>query len=126
MAYFLQLLPHDVESALPVLSGGVLNGVFSSIVTSSEVEAPKPHPQTYEDVVKQFNVKPMECWAIEDSPNGITSAKAAGLRVIGVLGTNQEADLLGVGAERLVTDLSELSLPILRRWFIEDTGSVSI
>ena len=90
------------------------------------MEAPKPHPQTYEDVVKQFNVKPMECWAIEDSPNGITSAKAAGLRVIGVLGTNQKEDLLRVGAERLVTDLSELSLPILRRWFIEDTGSVSI
>ena len=117
---------HDVESALPVLSGGVLNGVFSSIVTSSEVEAPKPHPQTYSEVVKQLKVQPMECWAIEDSPNGIMSAKAAGLRVIGVLGANQEADLLGVGAERLVTDLSELSLPILRRWFIEDTGSVSI
>ena len=117
---------HDVESALPVLSGGVLNGVFSSIVTSSEVEAPKPHPQTYEEVVKQLKVKPMECWAIEDSPNGIMSAEAAGLRVIGVLGTNQKEDLLRVGAERLVTDLSELSLPILRRWFIEDTGSVSI
>jgi len=117
---------HDVESALPVLSGGVLNGVFSSIVTSSEVDAPKPHPQTYSEVVKQLKVQPMECWAIEDSPNGIMSAKAAGLRVIGVLGTNQKEDLLGVGAERLVTDLSELSLPILRRWFIEDTGSVSI
>ena len=57
---------HDVESALPVLSGGVLNGVFSSVVTSSEVEAPKPHPQTYSEVVKQLKVQPMECWAIED------------------------------------------------------------
>jgi len=116
---------HDVESALPVLSGGVLNGVFSSIVTSSEVEAPKPHPQTYEEVVKQLKVKPMECWAIEDSPNGIISAKAAGLRVIGVLGTNQEEDLLRVGAERLVTDLRELSLPLLKHWFLVKLGSGS-
>ena len=116
---------HDVESALPVLSGGVLNGVFSSIVTSSEVEAPKPHPQTYEEVVKQLKVKPMECWAIEDSPNGIISAKAAGLRVIGVLGTNQEEDLLRVGAERLVTDLRELSLPLLKHWFVVNLGSGS-
>lgn len=116
---------HDVESALPVLSGGVLNGVFSSIVTSSEVEAPKPHPQTYEEVVKKLKVKPMECWAIEDSPNGIISAKAAGLRVIGVLGTNQEEDLLRVGAERLVTDLRELSLPLLKHWFVVKLGSGS-
>lgn len=116
---------HDVESALPVLSGGVLNGVFSSIVTSSEVEAPKPHPQTYEEVVKQLKVKPVECWAIEDSPNGIISAKAAGLRVIGVLGTNQEEDLLRVGAERLVTDLRELSLPLLKHWFVVKLGSGS-
>ena len=94
-------------------------------VPTTDVEAPKPDPQTYEEVVKQLKVQPMECWAIEDSPNGITSAKAAGLRVIGVLGTNQKEDLLRVGAERLVTDLRELSLPLLKHWFLVKLGSGS-
>jgi beta-phosphoglucomutase-like phosphatase (HAD superfamily) len=110
---------HDVESALPVLSGGLLNGVFSSIVTSSDVDAPKPDPQTYEKAVEELGVSSTQCWAIEDSPNGIRSASTAGLRVIGVLGTNDREDLLDAGAERLVEDLRNLSLPILRDWFRE-------
>jgi beta-phosphoglucomutase len=110
---------HDVESALPVLAGGVLNDVFSSIVTSSDVGQPKPHPQTYEKAVEELGVSATQCWAVEDSPNGIRSATTAGLRVIGVLGTNDRQDLLDAGAERLVEDLRDLSLPILRDWFRE-------
>ena len=110
---------HDVESALPVLAGGALNGVFSVIVTSSDVDAPKPDPQTYEKAVEELGVSATQCWAVEDSPNGIRSASTAGLRVIGVLGTNDRQDLLDAGAERLVEDLRDLSLPILRDWFRE-------
>ena len=110
---------HDVESAFPVLAGGALNGVFSVIVTSSDVDAPKPDPQTYEKAVEELGVSATQCWAVEDSPNGIRSASTAGLRVIGVLGTNDRQDLLDAGAERLVEDLRDLSLPILRDWFRE-------
>ncbi|NDH15508.1 MAG: HAD family phosphatase [Opitutae bacterium] len=110
---------HDVESALPVLAGGVLNDVFSSIVTSSDVGQPKPHPQTYEKAVEELGVSAPQCWAVEDSPNGIRSASAAGLRVIGVRGTNAEQLLLDAGAERVVDDLMELSLTTLREWFAE-------
>ena len=110
---------HDVESALPVLAGGALNGVFSAIVTSSEVDVPKPDPQTYALAVQEIGVSAYHCWAVEDSPNGIRSASSAGLRVIGVLGTNDRQDLLDAGAERLVDDLRDLSLPILRDWFRE-------
>jgi beta-phosphoglucomutase len=110
---------HDVESALPVLAGGVLNDVFSSIVTSSDVGQPKPHPQTYEKAVEELGVSAPQCWAVEDSPNGIRSASAAGLRVIGVKGTNAEQLLLDAGAERVVDDLRELTLNSLREWFAE-------
>jgi beta-phosphoglucomutase-like phosphatase (HAD superfamily) len=104
---------------LPVLAGGALNGVFSTIITSSEVDAPKPDPQTYEKAVEELGVSASQCWAVEDSPNGIRSASSAGLRVIGVLGTNDRQDLMDAGAERLVDDLRDLSLPILRDWFRE-------
>jgi len=110
---------HDVESALPILAGGVLNDIFSSIVTSSDVGKPKPHPQTYEKAVEELGVSAFQCWAVEDSPNGIRSASTAGLRVIGVRGTNAEQLLLDAGAERVVDDLRELSLKTLREWFAE-------
>ena len=110
---------HDVEAALAVLGGGALQNIFSAIVTSSDVDAPKPHPQTYEKAVSIMDVEPSSCWAIEDSPNGIRSASAAGLRVIGVRGTNEESLLLAAGAERVVDDLRELSLITLKNWFRE-------
>jgi beta-phosphoglucomutase-like phosphatase (HAD superfamily) len=83
------------------------------------VDTPKPHPQTYEKAVSIMGVEPSSCWAIEDSPNGIRSASAAGLRVIGVRGTNEESLLLAAGAERVVDDLRELSLISLKNWFRE-------
>jgi hypothetical protein len=39
--------------------------------------------------------------------------------VIGVKGTNEESILLEAGAERVVDDLRELSLPRLRKWFLQ-------
>jgi len=110
---------HDVEAALAVLGGGALRNIFSAIVTSSDVDTPKPHPKTYEKAVSIMDVEPSSCWAIEDSPNGIRSASSAGLRVIGVKGTNEESLLFQAGAERVVDDLSELSLITLQNWFSE-------
>ena len=108
---------HDVDAALAVLEGGALEDTFSAIVTSSDVDAPKPDPQTYEKAVEELGLSVSQCWAVEDSPNGIRSASTAGLRVIGVLGTNDRQGLLDAGAERVVDDLMELSLLTLREWF---------
>jgi HAD superfamily hydrolase (TIGR01509 family) len=110
---------HDVKAALAVLGEGALQNVFSAIVTSSDVEKPKPHPQTYEKAVSIIGAQPSSCWAIEDSPNGIRSASAAGLRVIGVRGTNEESLLFDAGAERVVNDLRKLSFINLKDWFIK-------
>ncbi len=44
----------------------------------------KPHPDTYEAALRCLDVEPVEAIAIEDSPNGIRAAKAAGLRCVAV------------------------------------------
>ena len=110
---------HDVESALAVLEGGALQNVFSAIVTSSEVDVPKPNPETYERAVSIMELSPSTCWAIEDSPNGIRSACDAGLKVVGVTGTNTRTELSKAGAKFVVNDLREISLPLLKKWFVE-------
>lgn len=44
----------------------------------------KPHPDTYEAALRCLGVEPGEAIAIEDSPNGVRAAKAAGLRCLAV------------------------------------------
>jgi HAD superfamily hydrolase (TIGR01509 family) len=67
-----------------VLEAGGISGCFGATVSSEEVAAGKPAPDVYLEVARRLGVDPHECTAIEDSPNGILSAKAAGMRCIAI------------------------------------------
>jgi HAD superfamily hydrolase (TIGR01509 family) len=62
------------------LSG--LAPLFQATVSSEEVTAGKPAPDVYLEAARRLGVDARRCAAIEDSHNGIRSAKAAGMRVI--------------------------------------------
>lgn len=69
----------------------------------------KPSPDVYEAVVECLGVDPAEALAIEDSPNGIRAAKAAGLRCLAVPnGLTAHLDLSE--ADAIAASLSEVSL----------------
>lgn len=55
---------------------------FDEIVCGNMIENGKPDPDIYLAAVKAIGLKPKECAALEDSPNGIMSAYSAGCRVI--------------------------------------------
>jgi HAD superfamily hydrolase (TIGR01509 family) len=57
---------------------------FRVTVSSEEVERGKPAPDVYLEAARRLGVAPERCAAIEDSQNGIRSAKAAGMRVIAI------------------------------------------
>lgn len=57
---------------------------FSVTVSSEEVPRGKPAPDVYLEAAKRLGVDPAACAAIEDSHNGILSAKAAGMSVIAI------------------------------------------
>lgn len=61
-------------------------GTFSVIIGNDETTHPKPNPQPYLLAVERLGVDPTQCVAIEDSPSGVRSATAAGMRVIVVPG----------------------------------------
>lgn len=52
---------------------------FETIITGDMVEHSKPQPDIYLIACKELQVEPGEAYAIEDSPNGIRSAHAAGM-----------------------------------------------
>jgi HAD superfamily hydrolase (TIGR01509 family) len=57
---------------------------FAATVSSEEVERGKPAPDVYLEAARRLGVAAERCAAVEDSENGIRSAKAAGMRVVAI------------------------------------------
>ena len=55
---------------------------FDAVVFGDEVKNAKPNPDIYLLSCAKLNLAPKNCAAVEDSPNGIISAKNAGLKAI--------------------------------------------
>jgi HAD superfamily hydrolase (TIGR01509 family) len=69
-----------VETALR----GAGLGEFDAIVAAEDVAAAKPAPDPYVEACRRLGVDPGRAAAVEDSPAGAASAKAAGMLVIGL------------------------------------------
>jgi HAD superfamily hydrolase (TIGR01509 family) len=57
---------------------------FRVTVSSEEVARGKPAPDVYLEAARRLKVAPDSCTAVEDSSNGIRSAKAAHMRVVAI------------------------------------------
>jgi HAD superfamily hydrolase (TIGR01509 family) len=55
---------------------------FDALVCADDVTNTKPDPEPYLLAAKLVGTPPGDCFALEDSPNGVASAEAAGCRVI--------------------------------------------
>ena len=106
-------LRSDVD---PVLAALEIADCFSEKVTTEDVPASKPDPACYRLCVARLAAKfpalgiaPATCVAIEDTDDGIVSARVAGIPVVAVA-TNLPADWLrAAGAAAVVETLAELS-----------------
>jgi HAD superfamily hydrolase (TIGR01509 family) len=82
---------------------------FDVLVSGDDVERGKPDPAIYVLTAQRLGITPDRCVAIEDSPNGVQSARAAGMTVLGVR-TEYTAHLHLDGVARIVDSLAELDL----------------
>ncbi|MFG3259207.1 HAD family hydrolase [Streptomyces sp. NPDC048172] len=57
---------------------------FAHSVTSGETPEGKPHPAPYLAAARALGVAPEACLAVEDTPTGVASARAAGCHVLAV------------------------------------------
>jgi HAD superfamily hydrolase (TIGR01509 family) len=67
-----------------VVAAAGLAGDFAATVSSEEVPRGKPSPDVYLEAARRLGVDAGRCGAVEDSHNGIRSAKAAGMHVVAV------------------------------------------
>ena len=70
------------DSVISHLKQARLIDYFSVIVSGDMVRHSKPRPDIYLLACRKLGTHPEEAYAVEDSPNGIRAAAAAGLRPI--------------------------------------------
>jgi sugar-phosphatase len=63
------------------------------VVSGDMVERGKPDPEPYRRGAELLGFRPEECVVVEDAPSGVGAGKAAGCRVLGVLGTHSAEEL---------------------------------
>ena len=78
------------------------------LVTADDVVNGKPHPEPYLKGAKLLGVKPADCLVIEDAPAGIQSARAGGMKVIGITSTYPESQLST--ADAVVKKLAQIQV----------------
>lgn len=84
------------------LGGSGLSEWFEVIVTGDEVARAKPAPDLYLEACRRLGIPPEQAVAVEDSPAGVSSARAAGLYVVGIpylADLEVDADLVGRSLE---------------------------
>lgn len=85
-----------------------LESCFDVIVTGDDSLHHKPHPEPYLQVLAALGASPAETLVIEDSPNGIRAAKAAGCTVAALTTTFSAAQVLSAGANFVCESFVEL------------------
>ncbi|HYY57504.1 MAG TPA: HAD family phosphatase [Pyrinomonadaceae bacterium] len=112
-----------------VLARARLNGEFAAVVSAEDVAACKPDPCCYRRALELLNEKrraarklpllPQECLVIEDSPPGIQSGRAAGMRTLGVTNTVSEEQLRAAGADVVTHSLADWTMDAVYHVFSE-------
>ena len=85
---------------------------FKFIVASGDTPKSKPAPDPYIRAAELHGIPASECVAIEDSRWGIESAKAAGLRCVGITNTYPRSELML--ADRVIDTLEEFTPALIR------------
>ncbi|MBL7723625.1 MAG: HAD family hydrolase [Chitinophagaceae bacterium] len=71
-----------------ILSKLAIDEYFDLIVSGEQVVRGKPEPDIFVSVAEHYQVIPNTCIVVEDSTNGVTAAKAAGMYCIGFYNPN--------------------------------------
>jgi HAD superfamily hydrolase (TIGR01509 family) len=69
----------NVDALFASLLGGNWKARFGAVVCAEDAPDKKPHPQAYRLALQRLGVSADEAFALEDSPNGLKAARAAGI-----------------------------------------------
>lgn len=92
-----------------VLSELDLLSDFDVITSAQEVSRGKPEPDVFLLAAKRLRIEPYDCLVVEDGLHGMTAAKRAGMKCIGLI-QNGVLDTTKYPADMLVWNLEEVDI----------------
>jgi HAD superfamily hydrolase (TIGR01509 family) len=109
-------IPTALVSASPRSIVDIVLGVlgpdrFAVTIAADDVTHSKPAPDPYRAAARALGVSPSHCVAIEDTPTGVTSAEAAGCRVVAVPSL---APITGAPGRTVLDSLEQVTVAGLR------------
>jgi HAD superfamily hydrolase (TIGR01509 family) len=97
---------------MPLLTKAKIASLFTCVIAVDDFGQGKPAPDPYLHGIKAMGLKPQSIVAVEDSPSGVLSAKAAGLKCIAVETTTVKDKL--VGADLIVNGVWSIDIEMIR------------
>lgn len=92
-----------------------IDSYVQAICSADDEAEGKPHPAVYEAAARRLGVAPQECLAFEDSPNGVLSAKAAGMYCIAVPDPHFAGDPRMAQADMFLPSMEHFTTDLLHR-----------
>ena len=95
-----------LEKSRAVLNAAKIPYQKMVYITGSDVKNKKPHPELFLLAAERMGIEPTNCVVIEDAPNGVQAAKAAGAKCVAVTNSTNaeklsEADLVCDSLEQI-------------------------
>ena len=82
-------------------------------INGNDVKHKKPDPELFLIAAEQIGIEPAYCVVIEDAPNGVQAAKAAGTKCIAVTNSTTAAKL--AEADLICDSLEQISIKTIRK-----------
>jgi HAD superfamily hydrolase (TIGR01509 family) len=102
------------KMAITLGKTGLYERFRGRIFSAEEVAHGKPEPDVYLLAARKLGYDPQTCFAVEDSPNGVRAAVAAGMYVFGYAAQIDPARLTEAGAHEVFNNMSDL--PTFVKW----------
>ncbi|MEA2068310.1 MAG: HAD family phosphatase [Verrucomicrobiota bacterium] len=96
------------EKSEAVLRSARIPYTQMAYVTGSDVKNKKPDPELFEIAAERLGLAPAHCVVIEDAPDGVAAAFAAGCRCVAVANSTGAESL--AQADRVVQSLEEVNI----------------
>jgi beta-phosphoglucomutase len=101
--YLLGVASNSVRASVEeMMDRSALRGYLDCLVSNEDVSKGKPDPAIYVEAMARLGVAPHETLVVEDNPNGIAAAEAAGAHVL-VVGSPEDVRLEAI--ERRIGDI---------------------
>ena len=97
-----------------VLEASNLLQYFPVCLSGFNVKQGKPEPDIFFETAASLNVKPENCVVIEDSYNGVTAAKKAGMKCIGYQNPSSGKQDLS-GADLIINNFNRINIEVIKK-----------